>query len=81
MRRSLQDRHLPPIVVQGVALLIIAAIAVAAIAQKNSTVMTAILALVGGLVGVGGYFGKVDRHVRDAFSAKEGTADPDEGTT
>lgn len=69
MRRSSQDRYLPPIAIQIFGALIVVVVTVAGLfGLGNPTIMLAVLALAGSFVLIGGYYEKIRGDVVRAVS-------------
>lgn len=69
MRRSSQDRYLPPIVIQIFGGLIVLAITTAGLLGKgNPTILLAVLGVAAGFVLIGGYYEKIRSDVIQAIT-------------
>lgn len=69
MRRSPQDRYLPPIVVQIFGVVIVIAITVAGLlGQGNPTILLAVLGVAAGFVLLGGFYEKIKADVTRAIA-------------
>ncbi len=67
MRRPSQDARLPPIVVQVFGMLIVVAIAVVAIREKDNGLLYALLGLAGGALGINAFSEKASHTVKEAL--------------